>query len=125
MGKLMICVTHFLTLCALLLVLIAGLVGLPTLAFAQAGGEMKNSTAFGGYLMIQNGDAGPGKNGQSVILVAPKINNNQQPFPLSAFLNNVVTDHDCSVPGKDGKPEVSPCFLQVGFQFQKGLGVTH
>jgi hypothetical protein len=88
-----------------------------------AGGEVKDSNAGPGFVMIQNGDAGPGKNGQSVILVAPKVNNNQPiKLPLesrnySAFLNNVVTDQNCG----ESNGQAVPCFIQVGFTFTKDL----
>jgi hypothetical protein len=121
MGKLMVGATCWLSLSAMLLVLIAGLLGLPTLAFAQAGGELKQSDKRPGFVIIQNGDAGPGTNGQSVILVAPKVNNNQLINPLSAFLNNVVTDQDCII--DPNTKAMEPCFIQVGFQFKKELGL--
>ena len=74
-----------------------------------------------GFTIITNGDAGPTKNAQSVVLVAPNINNNQvnlvpgNPGPHAAFLNNVVTDEKCTKP--DGT--VEQCLLQVGFSFQR------
>jgi hypothetical protein len=80
-----------------------------------------------GFLRIQNLDADDQHpdnngytdiNGQSVILTAPKVGDNQQTFPVcnpfpycevkggvSAFLNNGVTDKDY--------------FLQVGFKFAR------
>ena len=89
-----------------------------TVPAPPAGGELKESTPRPGFVMIQNGDAGPGTNGQSVILVAPKVNNNQEKGRHNAFLNNVVTNGDCYNPD----PMVQswqPCFLQVGFRFIK------
>jgi hypothetical protein len=80
--------------------------------------DPKNPMGPPGFTIITNGDAGPTKNAQSVVLVAPNINNNQDhafikqgdPGPLTAFLNNVVTDEMCAN---------EPCFLQVGFTFQR------
>src|SRR5262249_33464501 len=99
----------------------SGLSNIALSEVATPGGELKQSDASPGFVTIQNGDAGPGKNGQSVILVAPRVNNGQLPGLHSSFLNNVITDQDCYNPDPQVK-QMQPCFLQVGFTFRREAG---